>query len=74
MALLPGILQTIQRITNDKLGQAGFTNLKYMDADVVLDGGQAATLLPHMPTSSIPITSTTARIRSGTWCRLVATA
>lgn len=35
-----GSLQTIQRITNDKLGQAGFTNLKYMDADVVLDGGQ----------------------------------
>lgn len=33
-------LQTIQRITNDKLGQAGFTNLKFMDADVVLDGGQ----------------------------------
>lgn len=33
-------LQTIQRITNEKLGQAGFTNLKFMDADVVLDGGQ----------------------------------
>lgn len=33
-------LQAIQRITNDKLGQAGFTNLKFMDADVVLDGGQ----------------------------------
>lgn len=33
-------LQSIQRITNDNLGQAGFTNLKYMDADVVLDGGQ----------------------------------
>lgn len=32
-------LQAIQRITNDNLGQAGFTNLKYMDADVVLDGG-----------------------------------
>lgn len=32
-------LQAIQRITNDKLGQAGFTNLKYMDADVVMDGG-----------------------------------
>ena len=26
-------------ITNDNLGQEGFTNLKYMDADVVLDGG-----------------------------------
>ena len=33
-------LQTIQRITNSKLGEAGFTNLKFMDADVVLDGGQ----------------------------------
>jgi hypothetical protein len=35
-----GSLQTIQRITNDKMAQAGFTNLKFMDADVVLDGGQ----------------------------------
>lgn len=35
-----GSLQAIQRITNDKLASAGFTNLKYMDADVVLDGGQ----------------------------------
>jgi hypothetical protein len=33
-------LQTIQRITNDKMASAGFTNLKFMDADVVLDGGQ----------------------------------
>ena len=33
-------LQSIQRITNDSMAQAGFTNLKYMDADVVLDGGQ----------------------------------
>jgi hypothetical protein len=35
-----GSLQTIQRITNDKMASAGFTNLKFMDADVVLDGGQ----------------------------------
>ena len=35
-----GSLQAIQRITNDKMAQAGFTNLKFMDADVVLDGGQ----------------------------------
>lgn len=35
-----GSLQTIQRITNDKLGQAGFQNLKYMGMDVVLDGGR----------------------------------
>ena len=34
-----GSLQTIQRITNDDLGQAGFMNLKYMEADFVLDGG-----------------------------------
>ena len=35
-----GSLQTIQRITNDKMAQAGFQNLKYMGADVVLDGGR----------------------------------
>lgn len=35
-----GSLQTIQRITNDKMAQAGFVNLKYMNADVVLDGGK----------------------------------
>jgi hypothetical protein len=32
-------LQSIQRITSDKMASAGFTSLKYMDADVVLDGG-----------------------------------
>jgi hypothetical protein len=32
-------LQTIQRITNDSLAQAGFTNLKFMEGDFVLDGG-----------------------------------
>ena len=32
-------LQTIQRITNTRMATAGFTNLKYMDADVVFDGG-----------------------------------
>lgn len=32
-------LQPLQRITNEKLGAAGFMNLKYMDSDVVLDGG-----------------------------------
>ncbi len=34
-------LQTIQRITDEKLGSAGFQNLKYMggNCDVVLDGG-----------------------------------
>lgn len=32
-------LQPYQRITNPKLAEAGYMNLKYMDADVVLDGG-----------------------------------
>lgn len=32
-------LQAIQRITSDKMAQAGFTSLKFMNADVVLDGG-----------------------------------
>lgn len=32
-------LQAIQRITSDELADAGFQNLKYMGADVVLDGG-----------------------------------
>jgi len=32
-------LQTIQRITDDKMASAGFISLKYMKSDVVLDGG-----------------------------------
>lgn len=32
-------LQAIQRITSDEMAQAGFESLKYMGADVVLDGG-----------------------------------
>lgn len=32
-------LQAIQRITTDSQGQAGFSTLKYMTADVVFDGG-----------------------------------
>lgn len=32
-------LQNIQRITTDEMAQAGFQSLKYMNADVVLDGG-----------------------------------
>lgn len=32
-------LQSIQRITNDEMASAGFANLKYMNSDVVLDGG-----------------------------------
>lgn len=33
-------LQANQRFTDEKLGQAGFQNLKFMGADVVFDGGQ----------------------------------
>lgn len=32
-------LQAIQRIQSDEMAQAGFESLKYMGADVVLDGG-----------------------------------
>ena len=32
-------LQAIQRITDDRNGMAGFASLKFMDADVVYDGG-----------------------------------
>jgi hypothetical protein len=32
-------LQSIQRITDDEQAQAGFSSLKYMNSDVVLDGG-----------------------------------
>jgi len=31
-------LQAIQRITSDEMASAGFTSLKYMSADVVMDG------------------------------------
>lgn len=32
-------LQVIQRVASDEMAQAGFTSLKFMNADVVLDGG-----------------------------------
>ncbi len=32
-------LQAIQRISDDRSGMAGFASLKFMDADVVYDGG-----------------------------------
>lgn len=32
-------LQAIQRVTSDEMAQVGFQSLKYMNADVVLDGG-----------------------------------
>ena len=34
-------LQAIQRISNDKMAQAGFENLKFMGSDVVPDGGKS---------------------------------
>jgi hypothetical protein len=40
-------LQIIQRITSDEMAQAGFTSLKFMNADVVLDGGRSG----NCPTS-----------------------
>ena len=36
-------LQAIQRITDDKQAQAGFRSLKFMDSDVVFDGGFSGT-------------------------------
>lgn len=32
-------LQIIQRVTSDEMAQAGFVSLKYMNSDLVLDGG-----------------------------------
>lgn len=36
-------LQAIQRISDDKVASAGFRSLKFMDSDVVFDGGFAGT-------------------------------
>lgn len=36
-------LQAIQRITDDKVASAGFRSLKFMDSDVVFDGGFSGT-------------------------------
>lgn len=36
-------LQAIQRISDDKVAQAGFRSLKFMDSDVVFDGGFSGT-------------------------------
>lgn len=33
-------LQAIQRISDEKMASAGFATLKFMNADVVMDGGQ----------------------------------
>ncbi|MBF0311513.1 MAG: phage major capsid protein [Magnetococcales bacterium] len=40
-------MQSVQRVTDDKLASAGFANLKFMDADVVYDGGYGG----HAPTN-----------------------
>jgi hypothetical protein len=42
-------LQAIQRITTDEMASAGFSSLKYMNSDVVLDGGYGG----GAPTSSM---------------------
>ncbi|RLA02478.1 MAG: phage major capsid protein [Gammaproteobacteria bacterium] len=34
-----GVLQAQQRFSNTDMGDAGFSSIKFMDADVVLDGG-----------------------------------
>ncbi len=53
-------LQPIQRITSDRMASAGFASLKFMDADVVFDGGfQGNTGLLATPTSGSTWTSGT---------------
>lgn len=45
-------LQAIQRITSDNMAQAGFMSLKFMNADVVYDGGfQGVTSATTWPSS-----------------------
>jgi hypothetical protein len=57
-------LQAIQRITSDEMASAGFTSLKYMDADVVLDGfgagaaGVAASSAGGCPTNHMYMLNT----------------
>lgn len=47
-------LQAIQRIQSDKMASAGFTSLKYMDADVVLDGGYQGVTGDGLSTGGCP--------------------
>ena len=47
-------LQPLQRITNAKMAEAGFMNLKYMDADVVLDGGFQGFSSDPVPVGGVP--------------------
>ena len=48
-------MQAIQRVTNEKMTQAGFMNLKYMNADVVFDsdGGAPANVMYFLNTDFI---------------------
>lgn len=48
-----GSLTTIQRITGDDDAKAGFTSLKFVSADVVLDGGQGGPLSNATLASSV---------------------
>ncbi len=48
-----GSLQAIQRITNDTLGEAGFMNIKYMDADCVYDPATQAKRMYMLDTDSL---------------------
>ncbi len=45
-------LQAIQRVSSDKDGMAGFMNLKYMNSDVVFDGGFQGTTTGNVSTGS----------------------
>lgn len=45
--LFTNSLQAIQQIVNPKMGEAGFTSLRFMGADVVLEGGALAGTLGH---------------------------
>ncbi len=47
-------LQAIQRIASDEMAEAGFESLKYMGADVVLDGGYGGSA----PTNSLYMLNT----------------
>ena len=65
-------MQAIQRVTNEKMTQAGFMNLKYMNADVVFDsdGGAPANVMyflntdfifyrPHVNRNMVPLENKT---------------
>lgn len=51
-------LQAIQRITSDEMASAGFTSLKYMSADVVMDGFAATAAGSGAPVAGQAATAT----------------